>query len=1119
MGPFFYAALEETGDAYRCTGSYAVSGLHTVAMGGRMKLLKRNQRSIVTTASVLVCLLHSFAVGQEAESLTLSQDFEGSGSGAYTAQALRRDWRGLEWANLLGRAEIVGDAQQGNVLRVSYPQGGVGPSQTGGQFVVNIPPADEYTLTYKVRFEEGFDFRLGGKLPGLTSGGSKYTGGRHPDDGDGWSARFMWREDGAAEVYLYYVDMQTQWGEQLPLQGVVLEPGKWIELKQRIRINSPDGSDAQIQAWVDGKLVMEKSGFRLRLGDQGQIDSFYFSTFHGGNTEEWGPLNDSFVRFDDFEVEAQQHAQPNFLFIMIDDLRSAGLSIYGHEDTVVAPTLERLAAEGVVFENAYANFPSCGASRASLFTGLRPTIGRFTNYAARIDVDAPDATTLPGYLKDNGYFTMSLGKIFHARGDTDHAWSVTPWDAKYEGNNATSYMDYQDPDNVEAYLTSCEKRGICSPTGTGKGPAWESVDVPDDAYIDGKTAVAAIEALEQFKADDQKFFLAVGFVKPHLPFTPPKKYWDLYERDGIAMSGAPDKPVAAPREAWHPSGESRDWYDGIPEIPEPWVQNFPDELSRTFRHGYYASTSFADAQVGRVLDALERLDLADNTVVILSSDHGWSLGDHTLWNKHSLFNVATQSPLIVRAPGAAASERVSGVVEYLDIYPTVVELAGLPKPDHLQGKSFAENLREPSAPTKPAVFVRYQKGENMHNERFSYTAWFDDGQIVSHMLYDLESDPLESRNVVDDPTYADTVKSMQTDLLRHIEEREASAAEPQPMELGKGTNLAHWLSQVFYDKKKRREFIVEDDFAYIAELGFDHVRLPIDEEQMWDEDGERDQDAFEMLHDAVRWSLKYDLKILIDLHILRSHHFNAAEKPLWTEAAAQEKFIDLWRDLSSELGDYPVESVAYELMNEPVADNSDDWNKLVARALAAVRELEPDRTIVIGSNRWQSVDTFDELDVPDDRNIILSFHFYEPFLLSHYDTSWTFLDGYTGPVHYPGVILTDEEYADLPEDQKAMVEGRAGAYFDKEVLTAMMEKPLRVAREHDLPLYCGEFGVFDKAPSGDRLRWYADMLAILEEHDVSYANWNYKSNQFGIVGSDGEPIDAMRDALAPNLQQ
>ena len=334
--------------------------------------------------------------------------------------------------------------------------------------------------------------------------------------------------------------------------------------------------------------------------------------------------------------------------------------------------------------------------------------------------------------------------------------------------------------------------------------------------------------------------------------------------------------------------------------------------------------------------------------------------------------------------------------------------------------------------------------------------------------------------------------------------------------LGKGTNLAHWLSQTRRTGDARRDFITEKDIAYIAELGFDHVRLPLDEQQMWDKEGNRDEDAFAIMRNAIDWSLAHDLLVLIDLHILRSHHFNAAEKPLWTESAAQDQFIDLWIDLSSALHEYPTDKVAYELMNEPVADDPDDWNHLLAKAFTAVRELEPERTVVIGSNRWQSADTFDQLVVPDDDNIILSFHFYEPFLLSHYDTPWTYLKGYAGPVHYPGVVLTQTEFDALPEDQQAMAKDWVGREFNRQILTEMMAKPLKRAKELNLPLYCGEYGVFMAAPMPDRLRWYRDMLAIFEQNAISSANWNYKSDEFGLVGLDGEPIAAIRDVLTEN---
>ena len=332
---------------------------------------------------------------------------------------------------------------------------------------------------------------------------------------------------------------------------------------------------------------------------------------------------------------------------------------------------------------------------------------------------------------------------------------------------------------------------------------------------------------------------------------------------------------------------------------------------------------------------------------------------------------------------------------------------------------------------------------------------------------------------------------------------EAQNASKPEFQIGLGTNLAHWLSQSKQRGEDRRLFIQEKDFKYIADLGFQHVRLPIDEEQMWDELGNRHKDAFDIMSNCVEWSIKYDLRVIIDLHILRSHHFNAKEKPLWTDSHEQDKFIDMWRDLSSALKKYANSMVAYELMNEAVADDPEEWNRLLAKCFAAVRELEPERLIVIGSNRWQSVNTFDELKVPDDRNIILSYHFYEPFLLTHFLASWTSLKDYAGPVHYPGIILNQEEFEDLPDSQKEDVKGWVGKEFNKQVLIDMLEKPLRKAKELNLPLYCGEYGIISGAPEEDRLRWYADMMAIFDEYNISSANWNYKSGNFGLVNGDG----------------
>jgi len=327
--------------------------------------------------------------------------------------------------------------------------------------------------------------------------------------------------------------------------------------------------------------------------------------------------------------------------------------------------------------------------------------------------------------------------------------------------------------------------------------------------------------------------------------------------------------------------------------------------------------------------------------------------------------------------------------------------------------------------------------------------------------------------------------------------------------LHKGTNISHWLSQSSRRGAERRAFFTEDDVKYLADLGFDHLRIPIDEEQMFDEAGNPEPKAFELLTSALDWCREENLRAIVDLHILRSHHFNEDEKPLWTDPAEQERFMDLWRILSDTLRPYPNGMLAYELMNEPVADDPENWNQLVARAVAVIREREPERVIVIGSNRWQNTDTFDVLKIPEnDPNILLSFHFYKPFLLTHYQASWTDIANYEGPVHYPGPIVTKEEFAELPNTQKAYVEERMQTYH-RDTLEKMMQLPLQVAQELNLPLYCGEWGVITSAPQEDRLRWYRDMVDIFEANDIAYANWDYKSGSFGLVNDQGEPNEEL----------
>lgn len=326
--------------------------------------------------------------------------------------------------------------------------------------------------------------------------------------------------------------------------------------------------------------------------------------------------------------------------------------------------------------------------------------------------------------------------------------------------------------------------------------------------------------------------------------------------------------------------------------------------------------------------------------------------------------------------------------------------------------------------------------------------------------------------------------------------------EYSPFTIKRGTNIAHWLSQSDRRGDERATFFTQKDIEFIDSVDFDHIRLPIDEEQMWNEGGARNEDAFTLLKQCLGWCNKAGLRVVLDLHILRSHHFNEKEKPLWTDPKEQDKFIQLWRDLSSAVKEWPNGMLAYEFMNEPVADDNEQWNQLLFRVADSIRGWEPERVLVIGSNRWQSANTFDQLKIPaNDPNIILSFHFYEPFHLTHYQASWTDLKDFQGEVNYPGQIVSNGTST------------KERRIYNRDTLEHMMRKPLQLAASLKLPLYCGEFGVIDKAPVEDKQAWYRDMVAIFEKHGIAYANWNYKAGSFGIVDQQLKPDRPMVEIL------
>ncbi|MFW6146409.1 MAG: glycoside hydrolase family 5 protein [Planctomycetota bacterium] len=326
-----------------------------------------------------------------------------------------------------------------------------------------------------------------------------------------------------------------------------------------------------------------------------------------------------------------------------------------------------------------------------------------------------------------------------------------------------------------------------------------------------------------------------------------------------------------------------------------------------------------------------------------------------------------------------------------------------------------------------------------------------------------------------------------------------------PLTVHRGTNISHWLSQSARRGEERRAFFTQTDVRRLADWGVDHLRLPVDEEQLWDEAGRPIAEAFDLLDAALDWCRDAGLKAIVDLHILRSHHFNAPDAArLFTDPVAAEHLADLWRQLSARLSGRPNDQVAYELLNEAVAPDDEDWNRVAMIAFQVARDLEPHRTIVLGSNRCNSPTTYDRLRIPDDPETILTFHYYRPMLITHYRAHW-WAGGrdYDGPVHYPGRPIAE---ADLAGARAALGDhlDELNQPYDRDRMAADLAQPLAARRRTGLPLYCGEFGVYHLAPADARLAWYRDFLSVLDNHDIAWANWDYKGN-FGLVDADGRP--------------
>jgi iduronate 2-sulfatase len=435
--------------------------------------------------------------------------------------------------------------------------------------------------------------------------------------------------------------------------------------------------------------------------------------------------------------------RPNVLFIAVDDLRPE-LGCYGR-DLIHSPHIDHLAAQGTRFDRSYCNIPVCGASRASLMTGLRPARNRFLTYLSRADEEAPGIVTLPGHFHAHGYYTISNGKVFHHDDDDSLSWDEI-W---HPVSNSPSWRDYTLEENI-----------LQDTADRFRGPPFERALVSDTVYKDGKTAEKTIRDLRKLKESGQPFFLATGFLKPHLPFNAPEPYWALYDGK-VTLPSNNEPPENAPEESLHNFGELRA-YAGIPaEGP------VSDAMAEKLIHGYYACVSYTDAQIGKILEELRELKLERNTIVILWGDHGWNLREHGLWCKHCNYETSLHTPLILKVPGTRQVKASDQVVEYVDIYPTLCELAGLELPGHLQGNSFRDLLFDPKAESDGVAVCQWYAGVTTIRENWFYTEWITDtDSAYARMLYDHGVDPGENVNISEQEAYTSVISDLSAEMRR-----------------------------------------------------------------------------------------------------------------------------------------------------------------------------------------------------------------------------------------------------------------------------------------------------------------------------------------------------------------
>lgn len=324
-----------------------------------------------------------------------------------------------------------------------------------------------------------------------------------------------------------------------------------------------------------------------------------------------------------------------------------------------------------------------------------------------------------------------------------------------------------------------------------------------------------------------------------------------------------------------------------------------------------------------------------------------------------------------------------------------------------------------------------------------------------------------------------------------------------------GINISHWLSQTPLHGADREANFTKDDFSKICDAGFDHLRLPIDETQMWLEDGSADNHAFDILNEAIYWCSRQNIRAIVDMHILKAHYFNDKKEPaLYKDMKELQHFCNLWTELSLRLREWPQELVAYEILNEPKAQDSNDWNRVSMQVFKTLRELEKNRTLVLGSNWYCKADTFDQLEIPDDKNMLLTFHFYDPMLITHFKAEWTNIGAYNGPVNYPGIPVDNKDFILQPEVVQQRI--RNENYFcDRGTIVEKLVKPINTRGRTGIPVFCGEFGCIKSTPHAIRSKWYEDVVSVFNEYNIPFTHWDLHG-RFGVFTNSDEDLDIIR---------